>query len=87
MSMTLDGLKRIISLLAVMCFLAPLGVDAAVPYEIRTTFESAGCQILKVEEVAKTDFDAQRVFVAWCSSTTVYLMVIKCQGYSCRIID
>ena len=80
-------MKRMKRPLAVLCLLVPLSVNAALPYEIGSMFRNSGCRIVKAEQVAKTHLDGQRVFVAWCSATTVYLSVIKCEGHSCRIME
>ncbi len=73
------------------CFAAfllfPLSVAAEVdvPYRVKTIFKDAGCRIIRVQKVARTDLDAQSVYVAWCSGSDVYLQVAKCDGFSCHL--
>ena len=85
--MVLTGMRRTKSLLAGLCFISVLGVVFSYetlgdglppPYEIRAKFSDAGCRIVDVEQVARTDLDRQRVYVAWCSGMDVYLMVVHC---------
>ncbi len=64
----------------------PLVTTAAIPYEIETKFRDAGCRIVSAQKVARTDLDAQQVYVAWCSAIDVYLMVVKCKGRLCRVV-
>jgi hypothetical protein len=85
--MVLAGMKRTKGLLAALCFAIPLNASAVVPYDIGAKFHDAGCRIVRSEQVARTELDAQRVFVAWCSGMEVYLMVIKCEGRLCRVIE
>ena len=80
-------LKRLrIGMLAV-CVLFPMlaPAETVVPYKIKTIFKDAGCRIVRVAKVARTDLDFQSVYVAWCSGSDVYLSVVKCNGLSCRI--
>lgn len=84
--MTTRGLSRAKVLLAVLSLALPIVANAAIPYEIETKFRDAGCRIVTAQKVARTDLDAQQVYVAWCSAVDVYLMVVKCKGRLCRVV-
>jgi hypothetical protein len=81
------GMKRTKGLLAALCCAIPLNASAVVPYDIAAKFRDAGCRVVRAEQVARTELDAQRVFVAWCSGMEVYLMVVKCNGRLCSVIE
>lgn len=84
--MTTHGLTRFKTALAALGLALPLVAGAAIPYEIETKFRDAGCRIVTAQKVARTDLDAQQVYVAWCSAVEVYLMVVKCKGRLCRVV-
>ncbi len=84
--MKTHGLTRTKLGLAVLGLVIPIAASAAIPYEIETKFRDAGCRIVTAQKVARTDLDAQRVYVAWCSAVDVYLMVVKCKGRLCRVV-
>ncbi|MEM7468665.1 MAG: hypothetical protein AAF387_17485 [Pseudomonadota bacterium] len=58
-----------------------------VPYEIRSKFRSAGCEIIIAQEAMRTDLKRQSVYVASCSGLETYLMAVKCQGDRCRVLN
>ena len=84
--MSSGGLTRTKILLAVLSLVLPIAANAVIPYEIETKFRDAGCRIVSAQKVARTDLDAQQVYVAWCSAIDVYLMVVKCKGRLCRVV-
>lgn len=85
--MTTGGFIRTKVLLAVLGLAAPIVANAIIPFEIETKFRDAGCRVVTAQKVARTDLDAQQVYVAWCSAVDVYLMVVKCKGRLCRVVD
>lgn len=80
------GLSRIRIALTALGLALPIAASAVIPYEIETKFRDAGCRIVTAQKVARTDLDAQQVYVAWCSAVEVYLMVVKCKGRLCRVV-
>lgn len=80
------GLSRIRIALTALGLALPVAASAVIPYEIETKFRDAGCRIVTAQKVARTDLDAQQVYVAWCSAVEVYLMVVKCKGRLCRVV-
>lgn len=84
--MTTRGLSRIKIVFAMLGLTLPIAASAVIPYEIETKFRDAGCRIVTAQKVARTDLDAQQVYVAWCSAVDVYLMVVKCKGRLCRVV-
>jgi hypothetical protein len=85
--MIVAGMKTARSLLVALCILVPQSVRAEVPYDINAMFNNAGCRTLQTREVARTEIGRQRVYVAWCSGLDVYLLIIKCDGFACRLVD
>ena len=79
-------LSRIRIALTALGLALPIAASAVIPYEIETKFRDAGCRIVTAQKVARTDLDAQQVYVAWCSAVEVYLMVVKCKGRLCRVV-
>lgn len=58
-----------------------------VPYEVRSKFREAGCEIVLVREAIRTDLKRQIIYVASCSGLEIYLMAVKCRGSRCAILQ
>ena len=58
-----------------------------VPYEVRSKFREAGCEIVLVREALRTELNRQSIFVASCSGLEVYLMAVKCRGKRCAVLQ
>ncbi|MGR8947139.1 MAG: hypothetical protein ACU84Q_03770 [Gammaproteobacteria bacterium] len=58
-----------------------------VPYEVRSKFREAGCEIVTVQEAMRTDLKLQSIYVATCSGLETYLMAVKCRGERCTVLQ
>lgn len=84
-------MKAIFSMttIALMLFTIQIGAQESkiVPYEVRSKFREAGCEIVLVREALRTELNRQSIFVASCSGLEVYLMAVKCRGKRCAILQ
>ena len=78
-----------LTMIALVLFATHLGAQELkiVPYEVRSKFREAGCEIVLVREALRTDLNRQSIFVASCSGLEVYLMAVKCRGKRCAILQ
>ncbi len=58
----------------------------SIPYEVRAEFRASGCEIVSVNEAARTDLGRQKIYVAVCSGVDTYLMAVKCRRTSCQTL-
>lgn len=60
--------------------------ELLVPYEVRAEFRASGCEIVTVNEAARTDLGRQKIYVAVCSGVDRYLMAVKCRRTTCQTL-
>ena len=54
--------------------------------DVSLKFRNAGCQDYKISKVAELHGEGVRIYVAWCSGATNYLMVMKCGFGYCKLM-
>lgn len=69
-----------------LCLMTPMIAEAVVPNYVGEIFRTAGCDFIRAEKVATTELDLDVIYVAWCSGSDRYLLVVKCNGLSCRVL-